>query len=142
MLQAERPPVEGLPVDEVYAAAASGPGGLTNEEATARAAVYGPNVLRAARPKPLLLRFGAHFTHLMALLLWVGGLIALRRRSRRSWASPIWLVNVINGVFSFWQEYKAERATEACASSCRRTPGCCATAARHASPPTSWSPAT
>ena len=25
----------------------------------------------------------------------------------------IWTVNVINGVFSFWQEYKAENATEA-----------------------------
>jgi len=25
----------------------------------------------------------------------------------------IWLVNIINGVFSFWQEYKAEKATEA-----------------------------
>ena len=25
----------------------------------------------------------------------------------------IWMVNVINGVFSFWQEFKAEKATEA-----------------------------
>lgn len=25
----------------------------------------------------------------------------------------IWLVNLINGAFSFWQEFKAERATEA-----------------------------
>lgn len=25
----------------------------------------------------------------------------------------IWLVNLINGAFSFWQEYKAERATAA-----------------------------
>ena len=25
----------------------------------------------------------------------------------------IWMVNVINGVFSFWQEFRAEKATEA-----------------------------
>jgi magnesium-transporting ATPase (P-type) len=25
----------------------------------------------------------------------------------------IWMVNVINGAFSFWQEFKAEKATEA-----------------------------
>ncbi len=28
-------------------------------------------------------------------------------------AIAIWMVNVINGVFSFWQEFRAEKATEA-----------------------------
>jgi len=33
------------------------------------------------------------------------------------WA--VWAVIVINAVFSFWQEFKAERATEALKSCCR-----------------------
>ncbi len=45
----------------------------------------------------------------MAVLLWVaGGLAFVAGQSQLGWA--IWAVVLINGAFSFWQEYRAERA--------------------------------
>ncbi len=105
-------PIEGLPVDDVYAAARTEPGGLTADEAHARAITYGPNLLSTTPQRPLLLRLSAHFTHLMALLLWAGSLLALAA-GLPALCVAILLVNVVNGVFSFWQEFKADKATEA-----------------------------
>lgn len=48
----------------------------------------------------------------MALLLWVGGFIAVISHSLEL-GIAIWLVNIINGLFSFIQEYKASQATAA-----------------------------
>jgi magnesium-transporting ATPase (P-type) len=105
-------PVESVPVDDVYAFCGSRPGGLTTDEARTRLDEFGPNLLEVARPRPFLVRFGAHFTHLMALLLWVGSLLAIIA-GLGVLSVAIVLVNVINGVFSFWQEHKADKATEA-----------------------------
>jgi len=43
----------------------------------------------------LLRQFLSHFTHLMALLLWVGGLIGFLAQLPQLGVA-IWLVNVIN----------------------------------------------
>jgi magnesium-transporting ATPase (P-type) len=48
----------------------------------------------------------------MALLLWVGGLIGFLAQMPQL-GIAVWMVNLINGAFSFWQEYKAEQATAA-----------------------------
>jgi Ca2+-transporting ATPase len=48
----------------------------------------------------------------MALLLWVAGALAFAAGTPAlGWA--IWAVVLINGLFSFWQEYQAERSLEA-----------------------------
>lgn len=104
--------LQALPADDVYSALESRPAGLTAAEAAERLQRFGPNVLQEDTRKSLVLEFVANFTHLMALLLWAGGLIALFSQSL-ALALSIWMVNIINGVFSFWQEYKAEKATEA-----------------------------
>ena len=54
----------------------------------------------------------ANFTHLMAILLWVAGAMAFVAGMPQLGVA-VWLVVLLNGAFSFWQEYKAERATEA-----------------------------
>jgi P-type Ca2+ transporter type 2C len=101
-----------LPAAEVYCALNTGPGGLNSDEATTRAQTIGPNSLVEAKGQPLLLKFLLNFTHLMALLLWAGGLAAFVAQMPEL-GIAIWLVNLINGAFSFWQEYKAEQATAA-----------------------------
>ena len=113
------PPGEGfrgnlplLPDAEVYGALGSRPHGLTPLEAEERLRRHGPNAIRRIRGKPLPLRLLANFTHLMAILLWAGGLIGFAAGLPQL-GIAIWTVVVINGIFSFWQEYKAERATEA-----------------------------
>ncbi|HMN28832.1 MAG TPA: cation-transporting P-type ATPase, partial [Caldilineaceae bacterium] len=97
---------------EVYDQVDTRPGGLTHDEAAQRLLGYGRNSLVEIKGQPLLLKFLVNFTHLMALLLWVGGLVAFVAQMPELGVA-IWLVNIINGAFSFWQEYKAEQATAA-----------------------------
>jgi P-type Ca2+ transporter type 2C len=104
--------VETSSLSEMYQRLNSSPRGLSQEEARRRLSQYGRNVLQKVQQKPLILKFLANFTHLMALLLWVGGIVALVAQLPQL-AIAIWLVNVINGSFSFWQEFKAEKASEA-----------------------------
>jgi Cation transport ATPase len=67
------------------------------------------------RRRPLALRFTDQLVHFLALLLWVAvGLAFLAQAPQLGWA--IWAVVLINALFSFWQEFKAERTLEALAS--------------------------
>lgn len=101
-----------LAVADVYAATGASPAGLDECEARARLERFGPNRLAEVKGKPLAQKLLANFTHLMAILLWVGGLVAIVAGMPQL-AVAVWLVVVINGLFSFWQEYKAEKATAA-----------------------------
>src|SRR5512143_2806253 len=105
-------PIYALQLSEVYPAAGSSPDGLTAAEAQARQQQYGPNAIQTIKGTPLWKKFLANFTHLMALLLWAGGIMAfIGQMPQLGWA--VWAVVLINGAFSFWQEFKAEKATEA-----------------------------
>lgn len=104
--------VHALPVAQIYETLGSRLQGLTQAEAKERLQRFGPNVICEVKGKPLYLKFLANFTHLMAILLWVGGIVAIIAQMPQL-AIAIWMVNVINGAFSFWQEYRAEKATEA-----------------------------
>jgi potassium/sodium efflux P-type ATPase len=104
--------IEMMPASDVFSALKSRPGGLTRKEAEDLLKDYGLNVIREVKGKSLLVKFLANFIHLMAILLWIAGFVALIARMPQL-AISIWTVNIINGAFSFWQEYKAEKATEA-----------------------------
>ncbi len=97
---------------QVPAALETTPSGLAVNEAAARLAQYGRNELHEARRQPLYRKLLANFTHLMAILLWVAGAMAFVAGMPQLGVA-VWLVVLLNGAFSFWQEYKAERATEA-----------------------------
>jgi Ca2+-transporting ATPase len=104
--------VEHLAVDEVYRRLGSRPAGLTADEAAERRRSSGPNRLEEVRPAGLVRGFLGNVTHLMALLLWVGGALALVAGLPQL-AVAIWTVNLVNGVFSTWQEHRAEQAVQA-----------------------------
>jgi len=104
--------VPALMISELYQLFETGPGGLTQTEAEARLIRYGKNVIREVKGKPLIFKFFANFTHLMAIMLWIGGAVGFIAQLPQL-GIAIWMVNIINGLFSFWQEYRAEKATEA-----------------------------
>jgi magnesium-transporting ATPase (P-type) len=59
----------------------------------------------------------------MAMLLWVGGIVGFIAQMAQL-RIAIWTVNISKGIFSFWHEFKAEKATEALRKllpSCART---------------------
>ena len=99
-----------LAPDAALAALGSRPGGLTAAEAAERQARLGKNTITAEKRRSVILVFLSEFTSLMAWLLWLGGLVAFFA-GQPELGIAIWAVNIINGIFSFWQEYRAERAT-------------------------------
>jgi magnesium-transporting ATPase (P-type) len=88
------------------------PDGLPEGEPEARLCLYGANVLTEAPRVPLWRHLISHTTHLMALLLWGAGLAAILG-GQPALGVAMWVVVLINAGFSFWQEYRAERAMEA-----------------------------
>ncbi len=105
-------PLYALQPGEVYHALETSERGLSPEECASRLSLYGPNVLREPAPPPVWRRIAGHLTHSMALLLWAAGLIAILSQ-RLEMGIIIWVVVLLNGAFSFWREYRAERAVNA-----------------------------
>ena len=104
--------VPRLTSDKVFSALGTSAAGLSAQEAEARQQRYGKNVIQSGKKKSVVLVFLSNFTHMMAVLLWVAGIIAFAA-GMPELGIAVWLVNVINGCFSFWQESKADKATEA-----------------------------
>jgi len=102
-------PVYTLRVSEVFPALATSVGGLRPEEAASHLALYGPNVLAEPPPAPLWRKLAVQATHPMALLLLGAGLAAVVD-GRFGLSLVIWIVVLLNALFSFWQEYRAEQA--------------------------------
>lgn len=101
-----------LPVDRVYEALGTSPRGLTQVQVEEKQRTQGKNVIDEKKKKSPILVFLSNFTHLMAVLLWIAGGVAFFADMPQL-GIAVWLVNVINGVFSFLQEYRAGKATDA-----------------------------
>ena len=104
----ERP----IPPDALLDLLGTSEGGLTTTEAERRLTACGPNKLERVRRRRVLLKLAEQFWSFFAILLWVGGAFAfLAGMPELGWG--IFGVIVVNGVFSFLQEWRAERAIEA-----------------------------
>jgi magnesium-transporting ATPase (P-type) len=103
--RAQRP--AGPPVGSSRASA-----GLSGAQVRRALADTGPNVLAEEERPHWTLRFVRNLTHLFALLLWAGAALALLG-GQPPLSVAIVAVILINAVFSFAQEYRAERAVEA-----------------------------
>lgn len=103
-----------LPAEEVYGFGLleTSPDGLSKEEARRRLEKFGHNEIAEVKKRPLVFKFLDQFIHLFALLLWVGSALSfIANMPELGWA--IIAVIIINAIFSFWQEFKADKATEA-----------------------------
>ncbi len=101
-----------LTVDKVYNALDTSPKGLSQAQAEEKQKELGKNLIEEKKRKSVILIFLENFIHLMAILLWIGGAVAFFAGMPQL-GIAVWLVNVINGVFSFWQEHRAGKATDA-----------------------------
>ncbi|BBD58512.1 cation-transporting ATPase, E1-E2 type [Nostoc sp. HK-01] len=101
-----------LTPSDVYKTLTTTPQGISEAEANLRLKQSGYNELPEPQTRPLILRFIDQLTHFMALLLWVAGILAfISQTPELGWA--IWAVIWINAIFSFWQEFQAEKALSA-----------------------------
>ena len=111
--------IHHLTVVDALGSLKSGPEGLTNTEALRRLAEFGANEVEEVAREALLLTFAREFTHFFAIILWIAAALAFFAEWREPGQGMATLgfaivgVVLINGVFSFWQAYRAEQALAA-----------------------------
>ena len=103
-------------IERLYTQLHSSAQGLRSAEAAQRLRQHGPNRLEQVAKRSLFSKLLGEFTHFFALMLWLAAGLAFFAE----WNDPgqgmgmmgyaIIGVIVINGLFSFWQEYRTERA--------------------------------
>ncbi len=106
-------------IEKLYAHLHSGAQGLAQAEATQRLAQYGANQLEKISGQSLAGKLLKEFTHFFALILWLAAGLAFFAEWREPGQGMALLgyavlgVIAVNGLFSFWQEYRAEKALAA-----------------------------
>lgn len=111
--------IHQLTADEALRSLQSGPAGLSADQATRRLVEFGPNQVVRARRESVLRQFFKEFIHFFALILWLAAGLAFWAHFKDPGQGMATLgfaivgVIVVNGVFSFWQVYRAERALAA-----------------------------
>jgi calcium-translocating P-type ATPase len=85
--------------------------GLSSADVAARLARDGPNVLPVASLTPRWRQFIGQFTHFFALLLWVAGGLGFVAGMPQL-GGAIFVVIVVNGIFAYVQESRAENAAQ------------------------------
>ncbi|MGB5706993.1 MAG: HAD-IC family P-type ATPase, partial [Arenicellales bacterium] len=103
------------PLDKLHQSLGSSLEGLTPEEIKTRRQKYGPNELRVKQETPLYVRFLQQFKNFFAVLLIVGGLLALLAerldpgQGNLYIATALFAVVLLNAIFTFVQEYQSEK---------------------------------
>lgn len=88
--------------------------GLSAAEASLRLSVYRPNLIRKVRRAPWYIKLLANFFSLFAVLLWAAALLCfVPGVDMPQLGIAILIVVWINGLFSFLQEYRSDKAIEA-----------------------------
>jgi len=111
--------IQALTGSEVLMSLISSDRGLSDSEAAKRLREYGPNEIRQVRSRSLLLRFASQFTHFLAILLWIAAGLCFLSEYLKPGEGMLLLgiaviaVILINALFTFVQEYRAEKALDA-----------------------------
>ncbi|MGZ4856746.1 MAG: cation-translocating P-type ATPase [Methanobacteriaceae archaeon] len=104
--------INQLPPEQVYGELGSSVDGLSDQEALKRYEKYGPNQIEEIKNRPIIYKFLANLYQILALLLWAASILAFLSGTPQLGVAIIAVI-IINAIFSFWQEYKAEQALEA-----------------------------
>lgn len=108
-----------LAASETLVSLGSCPIGLSEAEALRRLDEVGPNRIEPVTGQPLWLGLLKEFSHFFALILWLAAALAFLAehfdpgQGMMELGFAIVGVIVVNGLFSFWQAYRAERALAA-----------------------------
>ena len=86
-------------------------GGLTSAEVAIRQVEGGPNRLQSAKPVSAWRQLLFEMVHFFAVLLWVAGVLAIIAGMPQLGVA-VFVVIVLNGLFAFVQERRAEHAAE------------------------------
>lgn len=111
--------IQQLSIEQALRGLRSHSDGLSESEAQKRLAEFGPNVVEVSRGEPMIRKLLAELIHFFALILWVAAALAFWadwNQPGQGMATLGWAiigVIVINGSFSFWQVYGAEKALRA-----------------------------
>ncbi|MGZ3775786.1 MAG: cation-translocating P-type ATPase, partial [Bdellovibrio sp.] len=110
--------IQELSTQEALRIMGSGNDGLNAAEVLKRQSQYGLNRLETIRQRSLFAAFFGQFTHFFALILWVAAGLSFFADAKQPGEGMVTLgiaiigVVIINGLFSFWQEFRAEQALE------------------------------
>jgi len=116
------PDIWTLADDDVFGALGTSPQGLAEDEAFARLAKHGRNILPTKVSRPIFFKFVDQFTSLFAIMLEAAAVLVFIAAMLSTGASRQDNINVtiaiiavvlLNATIGFFQEYKAEKATEA-----------------------------
>ncbi len=101
-----------LSAEDAFRRLASGPQGLSPEEATRRLSEYGPNALREAKGASWVDILLSQFTSLLIIILIVAAVVSAFLGEALD-AAVILAIVVISAAVGFLQEWRAEKAIEA-----------------------------
>ncbi|ADZ09764.1 ATPase, P-type (transporting), HAD superfamily, subfamily IC [Methanobacterium lacus] len=104
--------IKTLAPEDVYNELSTSKNGLNPDEVENRLIKYGLNQIQEVKQKPLILKFVANLYQLLALLLWGASILAFISGTPQLGFAIIAVI-IINAIFSFWQEFEAEKAVDA-----------------------------
>ena len=104
--------IKTLAPEDVYNELSTSKDGLSPDEVESRLTKYGLNQIQEVKQKPLILKFVANLYQLLALLLWGASILAFISGTPQLGFAIIAVI-IINAIFSFWQEFEAEKAVDA-----------------------------
>ncbi|MFY9638698.1 MAG: cation-transporting P-type ATPase [Methanobacterium sp.] len=104
--------IKTLLPEDVYKELNTSKDGLKQDEVNKRLEQYGLNQIEEVKQKPLILKFLANLYQLLALLLWGASILAFISGTPQLGFAIIAVI-IINAIFSFWQEFEAEKAVAA-----------------------------
>ncbi|HSA78589.1 MAG TPA: cation-transporting P-type ATPase [Nitrospirota bacterium] len=111
--------INTLTTEQVFLSLVTSEHGLSEEEAGRRLREFGLNEISEVKKKHLIARLLGQFTHFLAVLLWFAACLSFLSEYLHPGEGMLTLgiaiigVVVINAIFTFIQEYRAEKALEA-----------------------------